>query len=177
MSTTATARIAAATAAEVCARFELPPEARAALLPDMQPLEFVAELVARKQYAAGVDFLAHALPSREGIWWAYLCMEHVYAGSLSALELAAVVAGVRWVIRPSEENRAAVQAPAQAAGLASPPGLLAMAVLQSGAPSSSAKCTSGAVKLAAAKADPTKLLDTQRLFVNLGIEVAQGTII
>lgn len=178
MGTASTVRISAATAAEVCLRFDVPPAARALLADGMEPREFAAALVANKQYAAAVDFLAHGLPAREGVWWAYLCLEHACGVSLSGPELAAVAAGVRWVLQPGEENRAAAKAGAEAVGLGSLPGLLAMAVFQSGVNSgASARSVAVAVKLAATKGDPAKLFDTQRLFVNLGLEVAGGSII
>jgi hypothetical protein len=177
MSAAPLVKIQAATAAEVCSRFNLPPTARALLREGMEPPAFVAALVANKQYAAGIDFLAHALPAREGIWWAYLCMQHACGGVWSEPERAALIAGVRWVLQPGEENRAAAKASAPGAGLASLPGLLAMAVFLTGSSAGPSKSLAIAAKTAATRADPGKLLDTQRLFVNLGIEVAEGRII
>lgn len=177
MSTAPLIKIDTATAADICARFDLAPEARALLCEGMQPPEFVSAVVAHKHYAAGIDFLAHALPAREGIWWAYLCMQHVCGENLSDPEKAAVTAGVRWVLQPSEENRIAVKQPAEAAGVASLPGLLAMAVFQNGNRGAFSKSIAMAVKVAATQGDPSRLLHTQRLFVNLGIEIAEGRII
>jgi len=177
MSTATLVRIQAATAVEICSRFNLPPAAHALLRQEMDPLEFAAALVANKHYAAGIDFLAHALPPREAIWWAYLCMQHARGGAWSEPERAALIAGVRWVLQPGEENRAAAKATAPGAGLASLPGLIAMAVFLTGSPGGASKSIAIAVKAAATKNDPARLLDTQRLFVNLGIEVAEGRII
>lgn len=178
MSAAPMVKIQAPTADEVCSLFNLPPAARALVREGMEPSEFVAALVTNKQYAAGIDFLAHALPAREGIWWAYLCMQHACGGNFSESERAAVVAGVRWVMQPGEENRMAAKASAEVAGLASLPGLLAMTVYQTGAGTGPpSKSVAIAVKVAATKGDPAKLLDTQRLFVNLGIDVAEGRII
>lgn len=178
MSTAPLLKVQAATAAEVCSRFNLPPASRALLREGMEPPEFVSALVTNKHYAAGIDFLAHALPAREGIWWAYLCMQHACGDALSEPERQAVIAGARWVLQPSEENRVAAKVPAEAAGLASLPGMLAMAVFQTSAgPAPVSNSVATAVKFAATKCDPARLLDTQRLFVNLGIEVAEGRII
>jgi hypothetical protein len=170
-------KIQAATAVQICSRFALPPAACALLRQDMEPLEFVAALAANKHYAAGIDFLAHALPPREGIWWAYLCTQHACGGVWSEPERAALIAGVRWVLQPGEENRAAAKASAPGAGLASLPGLLAMAVFLTGTSAGPSKSLAIAVKTAATRGDPGRLLDTQRLFLNLGIEVAEGRII
>jgi hypothetical protein len=177
MSTAALVKIQAATAAEICSHFDLPPAARALLRQEMEPTEFVAALVANKHYSAGIDFLGHALPPREGIWWAYLCMQHACGGVWSEPERAALIAGVRWVLQPGEDNRAAAKASAPGAGLASLPGLLAMAVFLTGTSAGPSKSLAIAVKTAATRGDPGRLLDTQRLFVNLGIEVAEGRII
>ncbi len=178
MSAAPLAKIQAATAAEVCTRFDLKPEARALLRDGMGPPQFVAELVEKKHYAAAIDFLAYALPAREAIWWAYLCMHHACGDKRSEPERMAVIAGVRWVLQPGEENRAAAKSPSEAAGPASLPGLLAMAVhMTASNPAASSRSVATAVKLAATKSEPAKLLDTQRLFVNLGIDIAEGRII
>jgi hypothetical protein len=180
-------KIQAATAAEICSRFDLKPEARPLLRQGMMPSDFLEALVTKKEYVAGIDFLAHALPAREGVWWGCLCMQHACGGNLSSPEREAAVAAVRWVLQPSEENRAAAKAPAQAAGPASLAGSLAMAASLTGGslgppnaprvppgPLAPAKPIAAAVKLACTKSDPARILDTQRLFVNLGIEVAEG---
>lgn len=180
-------KVAAATAAEVCARFDLRQEARPLLCDGMGPNEFVEALVAKKQYVAAIDFIAHALPVREAIWWGCLCLQHATDGDLSPPDKAACKAAVQWVMQPTEENRAAAQAPAQEAGLATPAGQLALATNQTGgniapanappmppAPFEPAKAVARAVKMATAKADPVKIIDTQRLLVELGIGVAEG---
>ncbi len=179
-------KVKAATAGEICACFDLKPEARPLLYDGMGPNEFVEALVAKKQYIAAIDFVAHALPAREAIWWGCLCLQHATGGNLSPLDKAACAAAVQWVIQPTEENRAAAQAPAQAAGTLSAAGQLAMAASQTDmnftapnapappGPSAAAKAVAGAVKIATTKADPVKIVETQRLFVELGIGVAEG---
>jgi hypothetical protein len=180
-------KVAAATAAEVCARFDLKPEARPLLRDGMGPKEFVDALVASKQYIAAIDFMAHALPAREAVWWGCLCLQHACGASLSPVDKAACKAAVQWVMQPTEENRAAARAPAEEAGVVTPAGQLAMAANQTGgnvappsappmapAPFAPAKAVSGAVKMATSKADPVKIIETQRLFVELGIGVAEG---
>jgi hypothetical protein len=174
-------KVTAATASEVCASFDLKAEARPLLREGMAPKEFVEVLLANKQYLAAIDFIAHALPAREAVWWGCLCLQHATGGNLSAEDKAACKAAVQWVMQPSEENRASAQTPAQTAGLVTPAGQLAMAANQTGKvalpnapPMASAKAVAGAVKMATAKADPVKIIETQRLFVELGIGVAEG---
>jgi hypothetical protein len=180
-------KIHAATAAEICARFDLQDEARPLLDDGMEPRVFVEALVAHKQYVSGIDFIAHGLPAREGIWWGCLCMQHACGNNLSPPERAAGIAAVRWVLQPSEENRAAARAPADASGPASPAGALAAAANQTGGnvappkappmppgPFAPAKAVAMAVKLATLKGDPAAIVETQRLFLELGIGVAEG---
>jgi hypothetical protein len=176
--TTELAKVKASTAAEVCARFNLKKEARQLLRDGMRPGEFVHALLQNKQYIASIDFLAYALPPREAIWWGCLCLQHASGGNFSPEDRVACKAAVQWIMHPTEENRAATEAPAQAAGLASQAGQLAMAANQTGgtmaAPNAPAKAVATAVKMASTNADPIKIGETQRSFVELGIGVAEG---
>src|SRR5262245_48970784 len=189
-------RITASSAVEVCMHFALRDTARPLLRDGLAPGGFLDVLVAHGQHAAAVDFLAHALPAREAIWWGCLCVQHASASQLSAVEAAACKAAVAWVLAPSEENRAAAQAPGEAAGLSTPAGLLAMATTWTGGslapvttnpdpkippippvppgPFLPAKAVAGAILLAAVKSDPPTLRQRQQAFVDLGIGVAEG---
>jgi hypothetical protein len=180
-------KVKAATAAEICTRFDLNKEARSLLRDTMGPREFVNTLVANKRYIMGIDFIAHALPAREAVWWGCLCFQHACGNSLSLQDKAAAKAALQWLLEPSEENRAAAKAPAETAGPGSPAGGLAAAANQTGGnlappklpplppgPFAPAKAVAGAIKLASIKGDPVKIAETQRLFVELGIGVAEG---
>lgn len=183
-------KVSARTAAEVCAHVYLQKQALKLLRPEMGPREFIEALLNSRQYAAAIDFVAHALPAREAIWWGCLCMQHVYGGRLSLSERAAGIAAVRWVLEPSEENRVAAKPPAEAAGAGSPAGSLAMAVNMTGGslgppdappvppgPHDPANRVATAIKLTSTKAKPDRIPDTQRSFVALGVEVAEGKIL
>ena len=177
-------KIAAVTAAEICARFDVKQEALALLRDGMTPGDFVQALLGGKQYLTGIDFMAHALPPAEAVWWGCLCLQHTCGTNLSALDKAACKAAVQWVLHPNEENRLAALAPAQTAGAASPAAGLAMAVYQTGgnvgppnapaSPFAPAKAVAGVVKMMCAKAEPVKILENQRLFVELAIGVAES---
>lgn len=180
-------KVKAARAAEICRHFDLKDEARPLLREGLSPQEFADALLAHQQYAAAVDFVAHALPPREAVWWGCLCLRHAKDAQLSPPEEVACKVAVQWVLEPTEEHRAAAQAPAEAAGLGTPAGGLAMAVAWSGGslspanlppvppgPYLPARAVAGAVLLAAVKGDPVKIADTQRLFVELGLGVAEG---
>ena len=112
-------KISAVTASEVCAHINLEKSARRLLDDRMGPSEFVEALVSSRQYLAGIEFMAHALPAREAIWWGCLCLQYACGNELSASEKAACKAAVRWVLQPIERNRAVAKALAEAAGPAS----------------------------------------------------------
>jgi hypothetical protein len=190
-------KVKAAKAAEVCRNFTLKEETRPLLTEDQTPRGFLEALLANKRYAAAIDFVAHALPPREAIWWGCLCLQHAKGSSLAPLETAAFKAAVAWVLEPIEENRRAARAPGEAAGAGNPAGGLAMAAAWTGgslAPPSApnpnpkvpapppvppgpflpAKAVAGSILLASVKSEPAKIADTQRLFVEMGIGVAEG---
>lgn len=179
-------KIRAATATEVCANFELDVEAKPLLRDGMTPAEFVTALVENKMYIDAIDFIAHALPVREGIWWGCLCMQHALGGSFAEPDRAAATAAVMWVMQPTEENRAAAQAPAEAADPLSPAGALALAVSQTGIrrsppnvprlppPPNPANSIARAVKIASIKTEPPDIPKIQKCYVDLAITVAEG---
>ncbi len=169
-------KIAAPDAAQICAQFDLKPEARQLLKSGMPPDEFLAALIGKKRYVDAIDFLSFALPPREGLWWGCLCMQHAYGDQLSVPERAAAIAAVEWVLRPTEENRAAAKAPAETAGPAVAAGALAMAAAVAGSVQG-AKSVSAAVKLACTKSEPIKMTAVQRAYVELGLDIAEGRVI
>ena len=176
----------ATTAAEICTRFNVKKEALALLREGMKPEEFADALVVNKHYVTGIEFMAFTMPPREAVWWGCLCVQHVYGEAIPQVEKDAVRAAVQWVVQPTEWNRVAVQGPSQMAGPASVGGGLAMAAYQTGniappnmppmppRPFAPARSVAGAIKLACTKADPVKIVETQRLLLELGITVAEG---
>lgn len=180
-------KVAAVTAEDVCVRFDVPGEAKALLRSGIEPLQFLEALAAKKLYIAGIDFLAHALPPREGIWWGCLCFQHACGNEMSAADKAAVTAAVQWVLQPNDHSRGAAKVQAEAAGPASVAGVLAMAAYQTGpgiavpggplipAPLfGTAKSVANAVKLACTKSDPARIIQTQKSYLELGTGVAAG---
>jgi hypothetical protein len=183
-------KIEAATAAEICARFLASKDACALLREGMAPGPFIEALVAKKQYIAGIDFLAHALPPREGVWWGCLCFQHACGNAMSMVDKGAATAAVQWVLQPSDKTRGAAKVQGEAAGPASVAGVLAMAAYQSGPgfgpaggppipapPFGVAKSVANAVKLACTKCDPSRMIETQKSFLELGIGIAAGRFI
>ena len=166
------------TAAAICARYKVKKEAWAVMRHGMMPAEFIAALMENGQYINAIEFLAYALPPRTGIWWGCLCLQHACGASLTPSDREALQAATVWVVWPTEPYRAAAQASAYLAGMRSAAGSLATAVTMSGAtgrvPLSPARAVANAIKLAAAKGDPAKIIEIQRQYVELGMGVADG---
>lgn len=190
MSNVPLVKITAATAAEVCAHFDLQDKAKQLLRDGMSPHDFAAALIENKMCVDAMEFMAHALPAREGIWWGCLCMQHALGDNLSPPDRSAAAAAVRWVMQPTEENRAMAGPPASAAPPPSGPGALARAAFQTGGnvappgaprmapePFAAAKALALAVTLSSIKAEPAKIVKTQRAYVELAIQVAEGRFI
>jgi hypothetical protein len=157
-------------------RYDAPADVRAMLRSDMGAREFLEMLSSKKRYVDGIDFLAYALPPREGVWWSGLCLQHACGDALTQLERTAAIAAVRWVIQPTEENGAAAKGPAGAVGMQSAAGPMALAAgggMRPG-PFGPAQTVAMAVKLAAMKSPPAGMKETQRLYLELGIGVAEG---
>ncbi len=168
------------TANEICGKLTLKREAKALLREKMPAGEYAAALVTSKQYVTGIEYVAQALPVRESIWWGCLCLQEAYGDDLSGADKDACRAAVKWLIEPSEENRFACRQAAEAAGAGSPAASVAAAVFQTGgdptlpnAPrpdiAAPGRAVANAVKLLCTKRDPVKIVETQRLFVELGM--------
>ena len=181
-------KVAAKTAAEVCKHFPLGEEAKKQLRDGMTPAQFLDALIEKQQFPDAVRFLAHALPKREGVWWACLCSRSVAGSSPAPKITSALQAAEKWVTDPSEDNRRAGMPAAEAAELKTPAGCAAMAAFWSGgslAPPNvpvvppgeylTAHGVAGAVMLAAVQSEPEKAPDKYRKFLAQGIEVAKGT--
>src|SRR5438270_5229403 len=69
-------RVPARTAAEVARNYELGADARGLLNDGLSPGAFVEALRAAALYDDALQFLAYALPKREAVWWACLCLWH-----------------------------------------------------------------------------------------------------
>ncbi len=187
MSNAALIKVQAARASEVCANFYLPVEILELTRRGMGPQSFIETLLEKKQYLVAIDFLAHAVPAREAIWWGCLCLQHACGEKFSAADKSACRAAVHWVLQPSEENRVFAKTEADIVGVSSPAGALAAAASQTGGsiappnmppvppgPYAPAKLVGMSIKVAATKGEPAKMMQNQKSFVELGIGIAEG---
>jgi hypothetical protein len=183
MATTTLRKITAVNAAEICARF--PVGAPAAAVAHLPPPEFLDQLIAQRQFQDATRFLAHALPKREAVWWACVCARQATLGGDSAT--AALAAAEAWVYQPTEDNRRAAMAVAQATGFTTPASWAAVGAFWSGgsmAPPEAptvppgefltSAAVAGAVLLAAVEREPEKSDDKFRAFIAAAIDIANG---
>ena len=180
-------RISAKTAKEVAQRFALADEAMALLQDDMVPRQFLGILIEKQRHADAARFLAHALPKREAVWWACLCIEQMLGPEPAPAAAAAVNAARSWVIDPSDENRRATFPVAEAAKVGSPAGCAAMAAFLSGgslAPPNltavppadhlTADMVACSLALATVITEPEKASEKYTSILKLGLEIVEG---
>src|SRR5262245_31551728 len=126
------AKVAAKTAAEVCARLELGADARKLLQAGQTPRQFLDRLLEQQRYSDAAGFLAHGLPKREAVWWGCLCVQQIVGPNSPGPMIAALDAAKKWVSDPSEENRRAAFTAAEAADFGNPAGCVGLAAFFSG---------------------------------------------
>jgi hypothetical protein len=152
--------------------------------PELHPLDYVALLMEKALFADAVRFLAHALPKREAVWWAWVCARRAAGENPLPKIKAALEATEKWIAQPSEENRRSAMAAAQKAELGTPAGCAGLAAFFSGGSLSPpeapvvppgeylpAKAVSGAVIFAAVAQEPERAPEKFRSFVAQGVEV------
>jgi hypothetical protein len=173
-------RIEAATAAEVCRTAHLTRGARKLLQDGDVPADYLHRLVEHQRPADAIGFLVAALPRREAVWWACVCVEmSKKPEARSPEESAALGTAVRWVIDPSEKKRVATLPRASAAGR-TPSAYIAQAVYVSGEnmappnvpplapdPRMAPALLKGAIVLTAGGTNDAR-------FLALGIQIANG---
>ena len=159
-------------------------DAKQALQPTHGPREYMNALVRQALHVDAVRFLAHALPKREGIWWAWVCARRAAGDTPSPSAQAALDATERWIGQPTDENRRAAMQAAEAAGVATPAGCTALAAFLSGGSLGpahtppvppgeflTAKAITGAVVASAVSREPEKAPERFQAFIAQGLDV------
>jgi hypothetical protein len=165
---------------------ELGDEAMALMKPEMHPLDFVAKLMDKQQYPDAVRFLAHALPKREAVWWAWMSARRVAGENAPSKIKASLEATEKWIAQPTDENRRAAKAAADSAELGTAAGCAGLAAFFAGdslappdcpavapGPYLTAKAVSGAVNFAALTGDPRQTPEKYKSFVAQGVDVTK----
>ena len=159
-------------------------EARAKYREGLSGRDFVNQLMAGQQFIDSVKFMAHALPPREGVWWAWMCARKVAGPEPPPPVKASLEATEKWLSQPSDElRRAAKEAAEQADGTAA--WCVGMAAFLSGgsvappdslvvppAEFASAKTVAGAVMISAVATQPEKAPEKYKAFIDQAMDVA-----
>jgi hypothetical protein len=172
--------------AEFCVIAQLDEESRELLRDEMGPREFVAVLVEDERYADAVRFLAHLLPKREAIFWAWSSARRALDPEPPPEITAVLEATGRWITEPTEENRRPMLELAQAADLGTPAGCAALAAFLSGGsiappglppvepdPYAAAKAITGSIVLAAVMREPERAPEKFALFIAQGVDIGR----
>ncbi|MGH7468672.1 MAG: DUF6931 family protein [Longimicrobiales bacterium] len=168
----------------ICAAAELSEDGMEMLASAADARAFVERLTATRAWADAIAFLAHALPRRESVWWAYVCARDAAGEPPAAAYSASLEATKKWIAEPSGSNRQAALDAAEVVGIATPAGLAGLAAFLSGetlgpadappappAEFAAAKAVAGSVNLAAV--NPKVGIEARYAdLVRRGIEVA-----
>src|SRR5665213_3591351 len=112
---------------------ELSDEAKALLVADEPaPPAFIAKLVEGEHFADAVRFLAHALPKRESVWWAWVAARNAAGPEPAPPIKNALEATERWIVQPTEEHRRGAMVAGEAAEFGTAAGCAALAAFMTG---------------------------------------------
>ncbi|CAO3460113.1 hypothetical protein [Azospirillum argentinense] len=161
--------------------------ARLLLAPDQSPTDYLAALIGAGRRADAVRVLAHALPPREAVWWACVCIRATLPPDAPEPVLSALESARAWVFQPSDANRRAAYASAQATDFQHAASWAAVGAFWSGgsmapagapdvpAPDGLAgKAVAAAVILAAVSRQPEQGNQRLAAFLDSGLDIAAG---
>lgn len=173
---------------EICRVAELSEEALALLANGTDGRGYIERLAAQGQFADAVGFLAHALPKRPAVWWAWYCARHAHGDTPPATVQAALEATKQWIAEPDDKNRREAMRWAREVEFRTPAGCAGLAAFfcgdNIGPPDrdavppeeyTAAKVISGCISLAAVFCEPEKAAEKLQEFVKQGLEVAEKT--
>ena len=174
----------APTAAQICAVSELGAPAKALLRDGLGAREYLNLLMEKRHFPDAVRFLAHAMPKREAVWWAWYCARRTPMPDPEGKLKAALDATEKWIAQPSDENCRAAHAAGEAADFGTAAGCAGLAAFFSGgslAPPNcppvppgeflTAKAVSGAVIFAAVSTQPEKAEEKFGAFIEQGLGI------
>jgi uncharacterized protein DUF6931 len=176
------------TVEEICQAAEVSADGCALLDVDTDARGFVERLAAQDRFTDAVRFLAHALPPRPAVWWAWYCARRAHGTAPAPKVQAALEATQRWIAQPADPNRREAMRCAQEVEFRTPAGCAGLAAFFTGESIGPAdrdpvpppqhvagRIISSCVALAAVFQEPAKAKETFQEFVRQGIEVADKT--
>jgi hypothetical protein len=153
----------------------------------LTPSQFLNQLLSGKDFDGAVKFMAFALPRREAVWWACSCARLHLGESEPEPVLAALQAAETWVRYPTEPNRRAAMARAQATDFKCPAAWAAVAAFWSGGSMAPAGlpdvpapphlmgiAVAGAVTLGAVQSEPQRADEKREGYLAAAIDIANG---
>lgn len=172
----------------ICEAAELSDVARNILADDVHARAFVEKLIETEQYSDAIAFLAHALPRREAVWWAWLCARAAAGEKPPASIIASLEATKTWIAEPTDPHRRAALDAAEVAGVGTPAGFAGLAAFLCGetlgpaeAPPAppgeyaAAKAIGGSINLAAVADVKADISARYAEYVRQGLELAERT--
>ncbi|MCE9533636.1 MAG: hypothetical protein K8T89_21295 [Planctomycetes bacterium] len=132
MTPTGSPRPAARTAEAIAQPLAMSDAARQLLKPTFAARDYLETLKAAGLVEDAIRFLAAALPKREAVWWACLCLRERLAKPLALLTEKAVVAAETWVREGSEAARRNAEKAAEQVGWGTAAGCAAAGAFWSG---------------------------------------------
>lgn len=180
-------KLAGADLATVAGRALLPPEARLPLRDCTEIADALDRLESAGFATEAVRMLAHALPKREGVWWACVCAAHTAPPDLADPDRMAREAAELWVRQQKDEPRRAAMAHAEKAGFQTPEAWAAVAAFWGGdsmapigqapippGPELTGTAVAGSVALAAVRGDFALQAVRLKRFLESGRDIAAG---
>lgn len=156
----------------------------AGLLPRLSPQGFLSVLIQGKLFPDAVRFLAHALPTREGVWWACIVAGQSH---LSEREAGCLDRAETWVYEGSETARRACLPAAEALDLKGAAAYAALSAFWSGGslapeggpdvpphPSLAPIGVAASLLIAAAGGDPVSADAMFQTILARGLDIANG---
>ncbi len=180
-------KLAGADLATVAGRALLPPEARLPLRDCAEIADALDRLESAGFATEAARMLAHALPKREGVWWACVCAAHTAPPDLADPDRMAREAAELWVRQQKDEPRRAAMAHAEKAGFQTPEAWAAVAAFWGGdsmapigqapippGPELTGTAVAGSVALAAVRGDFALQAARLKRFLESGRDIAAG---
>jgi hypothetical protein len=174
----------ARTPAELVAAAKLGKEAQALLTPELSHRAFLQKLVEAEQHQDAVRYIAHALPKREGVWWAWVTAKRAAGAEPPPAIKDSLDATEKWIAQPTDPHRRIAFEKAEAADLGTPAGCTGAAAFFAGdsmAPPNvpavppgewdTAKAIAGAVMMAVVEKEPEKAAEKFQAAIQQGLEV------
>lgn len=170
--------------AELAEIAKLEKGATALLTPEISHRAFVAKMMEAEQFQDAVRYVAHALPKREGVWWAWVTAKRAAGPEPEPKIKESLDATERWIAQPTDPNRRVAFEKAEKAEISTPAGCSGAAAFFAGeslAPPNlqavppgewdTAKAIAGAVMIAVVSKEPEKAKEKFQAAIQQGLDV------